>query len=444
MRTVINKSNLKLHPFLLCFISIITIYYILLFSTSSNENFPKAKSLEVAVETIHNQINIYQKLNKPLSKRNLIIFHIGDIGIASNSIDIAANNIKIFVSALLNHAESSKQATFYLFNVVHGLNNPLAILLPSPDIHKNMAILDWKHASSDLDTHLRTVRILGEEIISQFYSVIFLNQGVRGPLAYRKDGEWVDEMNKIMYVNNVALVGPTLSCEVSPHIQTHAFALKSSIIPLVLNDMEKNMTAKFISWKAMIESLEVGLTGVVRRAGYNVSSLLYHRRGYEYFQDGKCLVKIGPKSRFMLNPASWCDVKPEEVIFLKWGGEPMRTPGFMCNTTIAFMDDYIYNLSNKESQLKLTVPETLMGGHYYELYREYNAEIIRDRSPLPVPKKNRQPKVCFMVRVTSLDEVQPQENAYSKLINKDVELLITSKYIVTKVYTRYFWYYSTL
>jgi hypothetical protein len=92
------------------------------------------------------------------------------------------------------------------------------------------------------------------------------------------------------------------------------------------------------------------------------------------------------------------------------------------------MDDYLYALANKEPELKLIYPETLMGGHYYELYSEYNAEIVRDRSPLPAPKQSNQPKVCFLVRVTSLNEVPPQENAYSKLINKDVELLVTCKH----------------
>jgi hypothetical protein len=391
-------------------------------------NMPSSSSLDNCLGLLRALLTDYQTQQVPLEQRSLVLFHIGDIGIAQNSIDIAGNNIKIFVSSVLHHSATAQQKAFYVFNVVKGMRNPLAIHLPSFENRPNMVMLEWKQASSDLGTHLQTVGLIGRDMVSQFYSVVFLNQGVRGPLTSRTEGQWLIELNKLMYSNNVALAGPTISCEVSPHVQTHAFSLRSDILPHVLSEMKQNMSTKFVSWQEMIASLEVGLTGVVMRAGYNVSALLYDRRGYSYFQEGKCLLKNGPKSRFALNPASWCDVTPEEVIFIKYGGEPMRTPGFMCNSTIAAMDDYLYALANKEPELKLIYPETLMGGHYYELYSEYNAEIVRDRSPLPAPKQSNQPKVCFLVRVTSLNEVPPQENAYSKLINKDVELLVTCKH----------------
>jgi len=399
-------------------------------------NMPSNKSLDGCLGRLRALLSDYQTQQVPLEQRSLVLFHIGDIGIAQNSIDIAGNNIKIFVSSVLHHSATAHQRAFYVFNVVKGLKNPLAIHLPSFANSPNMAMLEWKYASSDLGTHLHTVGLIGSDMVSQFYSVVFLNQGVRGPLTSRTEGQWMLELNKLMYSNNVALAGPTISCEVSPHVQTHAFSLRSDILPHVLSEMKKNMSTKFVSWQEMIASLEVGLTGVVMRAGHNVSSLLYDRRGYSYFQEGKCLRKNGPRSRFELNPASWCDVTPEEVIFIKYGGEPMRTPGFMCNSTIAAMDDYLYALSNKEPELKLIYPETLMGGHYYELFSEYNSEVVRDRSPLPVPKQNNQPKVCFLVRVTSLNELPPQENAYSKLLNKDVELLVTCKHSTTQFAAR--------
>ncbi len=391
-------------------------------------NMPSSSSLDNCLGLLRALLTDYQTQQVPLEQRSLVLFHIGDIGIAENSIDVAGNNIKIFVSSVLHHSAAAQQKAFYVFNVVKGMRNPLAIYLPSFENRPNMVMLEWKQASSDLGTHLRTVELIGRDLVSQFYSVVFLNQGVRGPLTSRTEGQWLLEFNKLMYSNNVALAGPTISCEISPHVQTHAFSLRSDILPHVLSVMKEKISTTFVSWAEMVESLEVGLTGVVMRAGHNVSALLYERRGYSYFQEGKCLMKNGPEAAYALNPTSWCDVTPEEVIFIKYGGEPLRTPGFMCNSAIAAMDDYLYALANTEPELKLIYPETLMGGHYYELYSEYNAEIVRDRSPLPAPKQSNQPKVCFLVRVTSLNEVPPQENAYSKLINKDVELLVTCKH----------------
>ncbi len=38
--------------------------------------------------------------------------------------------------------------------------------------------LQWGQASSDMMTHIRTVKLLGEEVVDQFQAIVFLNQGV--------------------------------------------------------------------------------------------------------------------------------------------------------------------------------------------------------------------------------------------------------------------------
>jgi hypothetical protein len=288
-------------------------------------------------------------------------------------------------------------------------------------------MLKWTSANSDLDTHLRTLQVLGSNVTDKFSTVIFTNQGVRGPLIKRENGEWLGEFQKLMSAHNVALVGPTLSCEVSPHVQTHMFAIRTSIIPLIMEDMKVKMTATYKSWQDLIASLEVGLTGVVMTAGYNVSSFLHRSRGQPYFS--KCLTYTGPPNRFDQNPTGWCGVAAEDLIFVKWGGEPMRTPGMVCNSSLLHMEDILETMAANEPHLQLIIPEVMMGGPMYPLFKEYANEAWIDRHPPLVGTAPSANKVCFLVRVLRpTPQLAEYDNPNTWLINKELKLLITSKY----------------
>jgi hypothetical protein len=167
------------------------------------------------------------------------------------------------------------------------------------------------------------------------------------------------------------------------------------------------------------------------RAGYNVSSFLYNNRGQPYFEHGKCLTYTGPPNRFDKNPVGWCGVTPNEQVFIKWGGEPMRTRGMICNDTVLQMEDTLLALAAAEPGLQLTIPEALMGGMLFPLFKEYIAETWIDRRPPSPPPQNaaqKAPGVCFLVRVLALPQDRMRHaNPYSRLMNKDIQLLVTSK-----------------
>jgi hypothetical protein len=393
---------------------------------------------------LKSKVEQYQHQNIDVSRRSLVIFHIGDLGLASNSLDIATNNLKIFLGAVEKHSKSAFHKAFYLFNVVDEFN-PLLDMIPST--RSNMAMLRWSSASSDLEIHLRTLHVLGRNVTDNFGIVVFGNQGLRGPLVKRDNGEWLGEFHRMLGEHNVALTGPTISCEMAPHVQTHMFAIRSAIVPLIIADMQSKLTEVYKTWKELITSLEVGLTGVVLNAGYNVSSFLYQSRGQPYFK--KCLKYTGPPNRFDENPTGWCGINAEDLMFVKWGGEPMRTPGMVCNESLFHMENLLERFARSEPQLKLIVPEVLIGGSLYPLYREYVQEAWIDRH-LPAPtdattaleltkppqrsshaaQQTALPKVCFVVRVLqpSPYEDMLHENANSDLLNKGLELLIASKY----------------
>jgi hypothetical protein len=259
---------------------------------------------------LKSKVEQYQHQNIDVSRRSLVIFHIGDLGLASNSL----NNLRIFLGAVEKHSKASFHKAFYLFNVVDEFN-PLLDMIPST--RSNMAMLRWSSASSDLEIHLRTLHVLGRNVTDNFGIVVFGNQGLRGPLVKRENGEWLGEFHRMLGEHNVALTGPTISCEMAPHVQTHMFAIRSAIVPLIIADMQSKLTEVYKTWKELITSLEVGLTGVVVNAGYNVSSFLYQSRGQPYFTE--CLKYTGPPNRFDENPTGWCGINAEDLMFVRRG-----------------------------------------------------------------------------------------------------------------------------
>lgn len=386
----------------------------------------------MAVAKIQSRVKHMQR-RVELHKRALVIYHIGNLGLASNSLDVASNNVKIFISSVERHSKSSLLKAFYIFNVVDR-DNPLVHLIPVN--RANVALLQWNHSRSDLDTHLQTVQLLGTSVTSNFSTVIFSNQGVRGPLTHRQNGEWMGDFSRALENNNVGMVGPTLSCEMSPHVQTHMFALRTELIPVVLAAMQLKMEKEFQDWRALIASMEVGLTGVVINAGYNVSSFMHQKQGQPYFQT--CLKYQGSPHRFDKNPTGWCGASAEDLIFVKWGGELLRSSAMACNATVRQMETHLERLAASEPKLQLLVPEVLRAGPLYPLFREYAREAWIDHHPILLPAQHAavnntattssQQKVCFLVRVVSpLHADRQHQNANTHLLNRELELFITSK-----------------
>ncbi len=369
--------------------------------------------------------------------RSLIIYHLGPLREKVNSLDVMTNNVKLFASSIETSGPGVVPADFYIFNVV-GEAHPLKSLVPA---HlPNVELIQWNASDSDLATHLQTLEILTTQFTSKFEAVLFVNHGVRGPMVGRKNGEWIENFIQPMRSSNVAMVGPTLSCEVSPHVQTHMFALRASLIPFVQAKMKEKLKTKYKLWKDLIASLEVGLTGLVLSAGYNVSSFLHRSKGQEYFT--KCLKYDGPQNLVDKNPTSWCGLSPQTLVFVKWGGEAMRNSGFMCNSMVNQMDDALEQTARAEPHLQLAVPEVRRSGRMSKVFKMYAQEAWIDRHPvlLPVSSFPGQkesvssgptlvPKVCFLVRVIASRWSQlTYENPTTDLINQELKLLITSKW----------------
>jgi hypothetical protein len=76
---------------------------------------------------------------------------------------------------------------------------------------------------------------------------------------------------------------------------------------------------------------------------------------------------------------------------MKWGGDPLRTNGNMCDKALTYMSTALETLSIAEPSLDLIVPETLIGGRLYDLYREYTLEQWVDRKDSVLTLKRDKP-----------------------------------------------------
>jgi len=324
---------------------------------------PKHGNLNETSLKITTKIAYYDKHDVRIKNRNLIIYNLMDTQVHLNGLDVNTNNVKIFISALQNHRDGADQEAFYLFNVIRGRENYLRNYLPAN--HPNVGLIDWLHVNDEMDLNMRTVKLLGLNIINSFRAVFFLSSDVRGPLVHRENGAWISQFRQLLDNNNVGMVGPILTCESVPHVSNFMFAWRSNLFA-PLFEMENPQE-------------HIGSSDFVRSSQYNISSMLYARKYRAPYFDGRCALGCGSKIQPTLNPISWCNVLPQDVIFTYWGGEPVRSLGYFCKHTLAVMRNVLANLATANPDLRLVVPETLVGGKLYEMYKQYNEELYMDR-----------------------------------------------------------------
>ena len=411
------------------------------------------------------QLKVIQKIAKydaeniTISQRCLVVYYIGSVP-AEDSMDVIVNNVKLFVSAMQSHSETAKNRAFYIFRVVGGGENTLIKHLPLTS--NNAAFMKCAPGSSDLFTHINTVAVLGDTIMSKFQSVVFLNEEARGPFEGRRNGEWLKAFTAVFETTpNIGMVGPLISCEIAPHVQTHVFAMRSSVALEVFSEFNPRKPA---GRRNRAKHLEISFTTEILNMGYNITSLFYKRRFDKEVFGGQCISGEGNSMQYKSNPTSWCDIKPRDALFMKWGGPPLRIKGYYCQDTIESIRKATVGIALAEPYLDLVLPETVYGGRLHALHKEYDEEEWRDRTtqplraypPVPVPAAQDQAagaststvlalpagkvavptlpppppvqKVCLLVR-TALMHGRAASNS-TRNVRMDLDLLIRCMYSV--------------
>lgn len=177
--------------------------------------------------------------------------------------------------------------------------------------------------------------------------------------------------------------------------------------------------------------------------------------------DNKCLVSYC-NEKYTTNPLLWCNLQPSDIVFVRFGGALLKTPGIMCEDAIKSISAATSLIALADPALKLHVPEAVYGGPYRELYRQYSVQEWRWQQPSqnthllpkPAPKKSfysyglgqkhkdsdaqgvmlasTEPLVCFLVRSASVHSLKANgSEPPSSLVKMDITLLINSKFTNT-------------
>jgi len=405
---------------------------------------PESYSWQSATEKLETYVKKMNKDKKKIESRNLVIYHVEDLSHSENSLDVVLNNLRVFVTSIAHHSGSGNTQAFYLFNIVSPFENPLLSELPTG--RSNVATVKWAASSSDLYTHLRTLTLLDPQVVGNFSAVFFTSSGVRGPMVFNKNGEWINEFRSVLNGNDIGMAGPTISCRTQPHVQTHFFALRSAVVPHILTEVQR-YNALTTPWKSTLDYFSTEMSASVLRAGYQIGSRLTQGRLKQQQFSLNCTANNNEFSiPFSQNWdfRSWCDVQPQEAIFLRWGGEAVsgRTDDrYLCGKEIDMsdhavvrMEDTMLDVASASSQVQFLLPESPYGGLLYDLFKQYRDEMWRERlnhmavtdfrSAARVNKaiatSGEDENVCFLVRTSTRDD--PMRAVRSKPEMKDMDL----------------------
>mmetsp|Transcript_21617 Transcript_21617/g.36213 ORF Transcript_21617/g.36213 Transcript_21617/m.36213 type:complete len:702 (+) Transcript_21617:56-2161(+) len=376
---------------------------------------------EILKQKLMAKIQDYKKYNIPINERSLIMYHVG-MPSKEDSVDVLANNIRMFAEAMATHTEQTRNHGFYIFRVAGGTENSLTQYLRFG--FPRASILMCSHTQSDIDIHIQTLTMLGKDFVHAFGSVLFFSGRARGPFYERNNGEWISSYENILTKNpNVGIVGSTINCQIQPHVQSHAFAMRSDVAWDVMTSLHPERGKK----RKNHQHMEIALSVETQNAGYKMASLLYKYRTGNAVFNGQCVEGRGQGVQTKSNPTSWCDLKPREVMFMKWGGLPLRVRGFFCHETMQRILNSTYNLGTKEPSMQLVMPETIYGGHLYNLHKAYDQEIwktkdIKKLTKLPPNEGAR--RICLLVRTASMHG--RAADAKSRTERMTLDLLITS------------------
>eukprot|EP01032_Pedospumella_encystans_P025439 gene25439-28752_t len=262
-------------------------------------------------------------------------------------------------------------------------------------------------------SHIHTIHILGDQVLSKFHSVMLLSHEARGPFEGHKDGSWWDRIvNTFNAKPNVAIVGPLISCEVAPHVQSHGLTFRSDKVLHILSEFHPQK-----SKRNKDEVLEIAVTTSALALGYQISSLAYARQWNRTVFDGKCHISRGNYAIHSENPVSWCDFSPESSLFMRWGGETLTRRGFYCQQTMDLILGASTAVADLNPDLHLTLPETNMNGPLHDLVKEMDLERWHDRTGGVAGT------VCFLVRTSSsLGRQKVPQKHLDKATSVDMDL----------------------
>lgn len=291
IETHVNKNNLyKVVIFIVVIIIIIIISSIHLSSRSSS------------LDKVFNEKSYL--IVEQNSTRVLVIYVYADTNLLSKS------NFEFFIRVGINR---SKDADYYI--ILQQINGTYINEKNLPKLPSYAHYIQHENKCFDLGT---IGWFLSNEMINKtnYKYFIFLNSSVRGPylVSYYQSTQWYYAFTKRLN-NYVKLVGPTISCQTSTHVQSYFWVTDYQGLLILLKDKDV-----FSCHKTQIDAIyhaEIPATIVLFNAGFSVDSLMKKYQGYDF------RVNRHPDCYKMENPTSddkvdGITLDPFELIFVKF------------------------------------------------------------------------------------------------------------------------------
>jgi hypothetical protein len=384
--------------------------------------YPTKAEFRVSQKKVRQFLKKLEANNVPLQKRYFVIYFLDDLD-RKYSLEVAVNSLKLFNYSIHNGREMNSNV-FYWFNVVRGFDN---VLLPYvPYNLPNVAYVSWDYVPSDIFNHFRTLSLL-KYSLSNFGSITFLNQNVRGPLSGLGNTQWIVSYASVLFSNGNAMVSNVLNCEKEdyPLFDINFFMIRKSTMPVILREFMSGSATAFPQYSldkeiSLRRKYEMRLSEVIyKNQGLNITSYYdYHQHGLVSYE-GKCphvlssttgtaesalqlpgmadnsihsakfskLLKIIQSEDNKINGETLnpydinyrCALKGKDVVFMKWGGDFTHYRNLVCDEMITRMTNTLLMIQkNSSNAITFFIPETLQGGYLKPLYYEYDLEMWRE------------------------------------------------------------------
>ena len=195
------------------------------------------------------------------------------------------------------------------------------------------SVVRLKNERIDLCSHTDALKIhlsRNDLTLSYYDYYFFTNCGMRGPYFRHKSinkgdsSSWLKPF--IFAMSNVTkAVGPTISCEIFPHVQSYAIMLDAVSVSFAFKiwscerfNISANHRMNSTEKLHLINSTEVELSRVLLRNGYNIASItMYQNVDFRDDSTSKCTFSGNPTACF---PPSCLSLDPCDLVAVKYGG----------------------------------------------------------------------------------------------------------------------------
>lgn len=293
-------------------------------------------------------VNANDSLN--LQNKKILISYVAYApqSVSLTKYDQCKSNFDFFLRVGVTQSENID----YIFSLVDDTAVPKRLnMLTSASNTNNIIIQRVDNMQLDLYTHGSVLR---NHTSDPYDYYVFMNCGSRGPYYksptshqpgrptqahgihnyIQANSTWLQPYISKMQ-STVGLVGSTLSCEVSPHVQSYIMVARADAAKIIMDVWSPDERVSSDSRAAAIVDTEVAVSTAVLQAGIGISCLDSRYLDIDGTYNRTCTSQYGKRDiAYDLNPAvcrgvssEGCTrpVDPCEAVVVKYGGEMIAT-----------------------------------------------------------------------------------------------------------------------